>query len=133
MIKRNIVSKQNLKSQLFDHFSLLILFIILTLLLISNFSNAQFNEQGCHDVELKIMSWNIYMLPHYWIHTGQLARAKEIVEALKNEDVDVIVFEEAFDKQSRKIIRAGLKSNFPYESGDPRRNKFWKSNSGASI
>ena len=133
MIKRNIVPKQNLKSQLFDHFSLLILIIILTLLLISNFSNAQCNEQGCHDVELKIMSWNIYMLPHYWIHTGQLVRAKGIVEILKNENVDVIVFEEAFDRQSRKIIRAGLKDYFPFESGDPRRNRFWKSNSGVWV
>ena len=133
MIQRNIVPNQNFHHQHLDRFTLLALLLILLLQLYANFADAQCNQQGCHDVDLKIMSWNIYMLPHYWIHTGQLARAKEIVEVLKNENVDVIVFEEAFDSQSRKIIRAGLKDYFSYESGDPGRNRFWKSNSGVWI
>lgn len=83
--------------------------------------------------DIKILTWNIYMLPRLFIHTGQLERAKEIVEALKNQDADIIVFEEAFDNKAREILREGLKAYFPYESGDPRKNKFWKTSCGVWI
>jgi endonuclease/exonuclease/phosphatase family metal-dependent hydrolase len=73
------------------------------------------------------------MLPHYWIHTGQVKRAKHIAEIMKAQDADIIVFEEAFDKKSRDIIREGLRDSFPYESGNPRKNKWWKSNCGVWI
>ena len=73
------------------------------------------------------------MLPHIALHTGQEERAKEIVETLKNESVDVIVFEEAFDRNARKIIREGLKSYFPFESGNPAKNVFYKTNSGVWV
>ena len=73
------------------------------------------------------------MLPHIAMHTGQVERAKEIVETLKNENVDVIVFEEAFDRNARKIIREGLKNYFPYESGNPAKNIFYKTNSGVWV
>jgi endonuclease/exonuclease/phosphatase family metal-dependent hydrolase len=84
-------------------------------------------------VELKILSWNIYMIPHIIMHTGQVERAKEIIRSLENEEVDVIVFEEAFYRRARKIIRKGLKNNFPYESGNPTKNIFYKTNSGVWV
>jgi endonuclease/exonuclease/phosphatase family metal-dependent hydrolase len=86
-----------------------------------------------HGGQLKIITWNIYMLPHYWIHTGQLKRAARIAEALKTQDADVVVFEEAFDRKSRAILRAGLRDSFPYESGDPRKAVWWKANCGVWI
>ena len=73
------------------------------------------------------------MLPHVLIHTGQIERAKQIIESLKNEDVDVIVFQEAFDKRAREIIREGLKKYFPYETGNPTRNSFYKISSGVWV
>lgn len=73
------------------------------------------------------------MLPHLLVHTGQTARANEIVNVLKEQDADVIVFEEAFDNRARNIIRNGLKEIFPYESGDPRRNTWWKASCGVWI
>ena len=73
------------------------------------------------------------MLPHVMIKTGQYQRAKLIIESLKNEDVDVIVFQEAFDKKAREIIREGLKKYFPYESGDPTKNCFYKISSGVWV
>lgn len=82
---------------------------------------------------LKILSWNIFMLPRFVIRTGQLKRAHEIVTVLKNEDADMIVFQEAFDTSAREIIRKGLSSFFPYESGDPPKNIIWKTNSGIWI
>src|SRR6185312_3654471 len=77
--------------------------------------------------------WNIYMLPRLFVHTGQCLRAKQIAAVLRNQDADVIVFEEAFDNKARNIIREGLKDVFPYESGDPRKNKFYKTSCGVWI
>lgn len=85
------------------------------------------------DSSLKILSWNIYMLPHRWIHTGQIERSKEIAKALKNEESDIIVFSEAFEDKSRQIIYDGLKERFPYQSGKPEKNVKWKTNSGLWI
>ena len=94
---------------------------------------AQCEMQLKENIDLKILSWNIYMLPHIALHTGQLERAKEIVETLKNENIDIIVFEEAFDRKSRNIIREGLKSYFPFESGNPTKCSFLKTNSGVWV
>lgn len=82
---------------------------------------------------LKILSWNIFMLPRFIMRTGQLKRAHEIVNVLKDADADIIVFQEAFDSNAREIIRKGLSSYFPYESGDPPKNILWKTNSGIWI
>jgi sphingomyelin phosphodiesterase len=82
---------------------------------------------------LKIISWNIFMLPRLIMRTGQSKRASEIVNVLKDEDADIIVFQEAFDNSARNIIRNGLLPYFPYESGDPPKNIFWKTNSGIWI
>jgi endonuclease/exonuclease/phosphatase family metal-dependent hydrolase len=95
-------------------------------------SFSQCNEQY-KGGSIKIMTWNIYMLPHLLIHAGQNQRASEIVDVLKEQDVDIIVFEEAFDKKARNIIRKGLKEVFPYESGDPRKNMWWKTSCGVWI
>ncbi len=105
----------------------------LSLLLTSSLSFAQCGEQADKNVELKILSWNIYMIPHIVIHSGQQERAQEIVESLKNENVDVIVFQEAFDARSRNMIREGLKDKFPFESGNPAKSCFLKINSGVWV
>jgi len=96
------------------------------------FSFGQCNNDT-HGGKIKVITWNIYMLPHYWVHTGQLKRAKQIAEIMKTQDADVIVFEEAWDKKSRDIIREGLRDSFPYESGAPRKSVWYKSNCGVWI
>ena len=73
------------------------------------------------------------MLPRLVIHTGQLERAKQIIETLKNEEVDVIVFQEAFDNKARNIIWQGLKKYFPYQTGKPTKNVFYKISSGVWV
>lgn len=88
---------------------------------------------SANDNSLKILSWNIFMLPRFIMRTGQLKRAHEIVNVLKEEDADIIVFQEAFDTSARKIIRKGLSSHFPFESGDPPKNTVWKTNSGIWV
>jgi len=95
-------------------------------------AGAQCDNQG-KGGQIKILTWNIYMLPHLLVHTGQMQRAIEIANVLKDQDADIIVFEEAFDNKARNIIRNSLKAYFPYESGDPRKNSKWKISCGVWI
>ena len=75
------------------------------------------NEDCSEEKNLKILSWNIYMLPPIVAMTGRRERAHAIVEQLKNSDFDVIVFQEAFHHAVRNIISNGLKEIFPYHYG----------------
>jgi endonuclease/exonuclease/phosphatase (EEP) superfamily protein YafD len=106
--------------------------IIFLLALAPLMGHAQCDNQG-KGGQIKIITWNIYMLPHLFVHTGQAQRAAEIADALKTQDADIIVFEEAFDNKARNIIRNSLKAYFPYESGDPRKNSKWKTSCGVWI
>ncbi len=96
------------------------------------FANSQCDNQS-KGGQLKIITWNIYMLPRLFVHTGQMQRAEQIADTLKNVDADVIVFEEAFDNKARNLIRDSLKACFPYESGDPGKNSRWKTSCGVWI
>ncbi len=66
---------------------------------------------------LKVLSWNIYMLPKIVVQSGKRERAHAIVDTLKKSDFDVVVFQEAFLPASRNIIGEGLKEIFPYQYG----------------
>ncbi|HLP20494.1 MAG TPA: sphingomyelin phosphodiesterase [Chitinophagales bacterium] len=66
---------------------------------------------------LKVLSWNIYMLPPIVPGNDKIERAHAIVEELKNDSFDVIVFQEAFLKDARKVISEGLKDIYPYAYG----------------
>ena len=81
--------------------------------------------------ELKILCWNIYMLPRFALHTGKRKRAREIVKELPKENYDIIVFQEAFHGDARRILKRGLKKLYPYRIGPANRRPFWiKTNSG---
>src|SRR5687768_14558396 len=54
---------------------------------------------------LKILSWNIYMLPKIVVQKHKRNRAYAIVEELKKSDFDIIIFQEAFFPASREIIK----------------------------
>ncbi len=94
-----------------------------------DYSSPKISTLNVTGNSLKIISWNIFMLPRFVLRTGQLKRAHEIVNVLKDEDADIIVFQEAFDTNAREIIRKGLLPHFQYESGDPPKNIAWKTNS----
>ncbi len=84
--------------------------------------------------ELKILTWNIYMLPHCsWIH-GNCNRARAIAEKLKLSHYDIIVFEEAFDYKARKILRRQLQDSYPFIYG-PANESFFsiRTNSGIWV
>jgi endonuclease/exonuclease/phosphatase family metal-dependent hydrolase len=71
---------------------------------------------------VKVLTWNIYMRPHSITFDGQFRRAKAIGEVLRTEDYDIILFQEAFGKTSRKKLRKALAGEFPFEI-KPKENR----------
>ena len=82
--------------------------------------------------ELKIMTWNIFMVPPIIFKSCQTERAYLIADYIKNENADILVLEEAFMKKTRNIIYDSLKNDYPYQSTITKRG-FLKTNSGIWI
>ncbi|MDP4202071.1 MAG: sphingomyelin phosphodiesterase [Bacteroidota bacterium] len=84
--------------------------------------------------QLKILSWNIYMLPYvsWFNHNGHRARA--IGKQLQDSDFQIVVFQEAFSIKCRRIIRKMLAEKYPYQYG-PANSSLWpfKTSSGLWI
>ncbi len=82
--------------------------------------------------ELKILSWNIQMLPipYGWIFS-QHKRANGIIKKLQESEIyDIIVFQEAFNGKIREQIFEGLRSLYPFQVHPNDRSSFFKTNSG---
>lgn len=104
------------------------LFIILTQTVYAQETETSSNK------ELKILSWNIYMLPRPALLTGKRKRAREIAKVLPAEDYDIIVFQEAFHGDARRILKRKWKELYPVRIGPANRNWWWlKVNSGVWI
>lgn len=83
---------------------------------------------------IRILAWNVYMLPPMIKITGKIKRAKAIGDKLQFEDYDVIVLEETFHKLARNIIVKKLKDKYPYIFLPPKSNVIsFKTNSGVTI
>ncbi len=83
---------------------------------------------------LKILTWNIQMLPNVTKGNSRATRAKAIVEELNARDYDVVVLQEVFHRRARKIVVDGLKDKYPYRT--PVLNKktiALKTNGGVMI
>ena len=76
--------------------------------------------------DLKILSWNIYMLPPIAPVAGRVERAHGIVDTLKHSGFDIIVFQEAFNHSAIKVIKDSLSAIYPFMYGpfNPRKNIF---------
>lgn len=83
---------------------------------------------------LKILSWNIYMLPYISLFNHNAQRAKAIAQKLSTSDYQVIVFQEAFSSKCRNILAKNLLASFPYQYGPANRNFLpFRTNSGLWI
>lgn len=112
----------------------LVLVITTLLFLIPSYEAKAQISTPKQDDELKILSWNIYMLPRFAKHTGKRKRARKIAKMMVNEDYDIFVFQEAFHGDARRILKRALKGTYPYRIGPANRNPFWvKANSGVWI
>src|SRR5687767_1962440 len=60
--------------------------------------------------ELRVLAWNIQMLPRFLVRLsrGPIRRAKLIPQKLIDDQVDIIVFQEAFDARARRILTRRL-------------------------
>lgn len=73
--------------------------------------------------DLKILSWNIYMLPGITNLSKDIkksdkrGRATEIAEMANKSNYDIIVFQEAFFGPARKVLSNNIKEAFPYQYG----------------
>ncbi len=114
------------------------LFIIsLCMTLFTNQTLTENPAQGTHwnnDKELKILSWNIYMLPYISLFNKNGERAKTIAEKLHDSDYQIIVFQEAFSSKCRNILAKGLLKEYPFQYGPANRNNLpFKTNSGLWV
>lgn len=83
---------------------------------------------------LKILSWNIYMLPVSIKSVGQAKRVHYIADELNKSDYDVIVFQEAFDRKARYHLSKEMRSSYPYQEGPANAKPSWfRMNSGVWI
>jgi endonuclease/exonuclease/phosphatase family metal-dependent hydrolase len=66
----------------------------------------------------RLVTWNIQMLPTFpdvpKLRKKQALRAPWIVEYLNAQDYDVVVLQEVIDKKMTEILKAGLKTSYPY-------------------
>jgi sphingomyelin phosphodiesterase len=113
-------------------------FIFISLLLNTN-RLVSFGENETHrnpreEHSLKILSWNIYMLPYGSLINGNVKRAKAIATQIAKYDYDIVVFEEAFDRQARDILRKVLINYFPYNYGPANKRPYsFRINSGIWV
>lgn len=82
--------------------------------------------------EIKIMAWNIFMVPPVIFKSCQTERAFLIADYIKHTNPDIIVLEETFMKETRIIIHNSLKDIFPFQS-DITKKGLLKANSGIWI
>lgn len=65
---------------------------------------------------LRVLTWNIQLLPTPARSVGRPERAKVIADQLKARNYDVVVFQEAFHKKGRKILIKELSAKYPYRT-----------------
>ena len=83
---------------------------------------------------LKILSWNIYMLPYLSLFNKNDQRARTIADKLNESDYQIIVFQEAFSWKCRSILAKGLLKEYPYQYGPANKNHLpFRTNSGLWI
>lgn len=78
------------------------------------------------NVEIKVLSHNLFMLPTNlpgWGNWGHDERAKRISQSDYVKNQDVIVFEEAFDTNARNILLDNLQKEYPYQTDVVGRTK----------
>ncbi|MFZ4581830.1 MAG: sphingomyelin phosphodiesterase [Paludibacter sp.] len=103
-------------------------------ILISHTIAKPTTSKVCDKKELKILSWNIYMLPYISLFNNNGERAKVIADKLQYSDYQIIVFQEAFSSKCRHILEKGLLKEYPYQYGPANKNTLpFKTNSGLWV
>ncbi len=109
--------------------------LLLIMTIISSESFAKNPVQECKsENQLKVLSWNIFLLPYLSLFNNNSIRANAIADELENSDYHILVFQEAFSSKCRNILAKRLMKNFPYQYGPINKNRTpLKTNSGLWI
>lgn len=85
--------------------------------------------------ELRVLSWNIQMLPRLILRVrrGPIRRSRLIPQHIIDDKIDVVIFQEAFDRRCRRILKRRLKDDYPYHAGPANKNFGIRTNSGAMV
>lgn len=98
-----------------------------------------FSQSGTGSVqsqdELTVLSWNIKFLPRFLGHIQHLPmkRVPYIADKLIANQVDIIVFQEAFDRSCNKKLKKLLLPVYPYCIGPANQKGGFKISSGVMI
>ena len=110
--------------------------LIIAFLLVFTSATAQNEDKE----ELSVLSWNVYMLPGITNLSKQISknykkdRADEIAAYLNNSEIDIVVFQEAFFKPSRRRLSKKINAKFPYQYGPANPSKLsLKTSSGIFV
>ena len=83
---------------------------------------------------LKILSWNIYMLPYISLFNRNADRAEVIADKLEFSDYQIIVFQEAFSSKCRDILAKRLAKEYPFQYGPANKSLYpFRTNSGLWV
>jgi phospholipase C len=115
-----------------------LIFLLILFILLPDFTRAEEGEATALAVpatdSLKVLSWNIYMLPPLVMFTGKRKRADAIGDTLSKSGYDVLVLQEAFHHGARRRLTRKLKDVYPYRVGPVHRKLFSpKTSSGIWI
>jgi len=83
--------------------------------------------------EVKVLSYNIYMLPKIAGNTGQKPRTKALIDVFKSSSYDVLLLQEVFIDKLRDELIAGLKEKYPYVAGPPGDDGLFSEDGGAMV
>jgi phospholipase C len=81
---------------------------------------------------LKIISWNIFMVPPIIFKSCQEERASLIASYIKEQQADVVIFVESFMKKVDVVLYKQLNTTYPYHSKTTKGGAM-KANSGVWI
>jgi endonuclease/exonuclease/phosphatase family metal-dependent hydrolase len=65
--------------------------------------------------EIKVLTWNVFMLPKPINFSKQRARTPLIIEKLQKSHYDVIFLQEAFRSKFQKELKENLSETYPYQ------------------
>jgi endonuclease/exonuclease/phosphatase family metal-dependent hydrolase len=91
------------------------------------------NEPKAIGMQVRILSWNIAMLPIVDFVHSDGNRASKIGKALQKKDYEILVFQEAFSAYARRVIYRNLCRLYPFQYGPANSGVALKINSGVWI
>ena len=114
--------------------------VVLTLLIcILSSSPKHLLSQSEELSRIKVLSWNIQMLPDFFspfselLRKNQKDRLPEIMKYLYRSDYDIIVLQEVFDANIKRKMKRFLRIKYPYIQMPVNRKIGWKGTNGIMV